>query len=44
VYYLPDFSVPCFQPVLTWVSAHPPMKPHITQALRRSPWTNDVSN
>ena len=40
----PDFSVSCFQPVLTWVSSYLPMKPHITQALRRSPWTNDVSN
>jgi hypothetical protein len=41
---LSDFSVSCFQPVLTRVSAHPPMKPPITQALRRSHWTNGVSN
>lgn len=40
----PGFSVSCFRPVLTWVSAYPPMKPHITQALRRSHWTNDVSS
>jgi hypothetical protein len=39
-----DFSVSCFQPVLTRVSSHPPMKPHIIQVLRRPHWTNGVSN
>jgi hypothetical protein len=31
-----DFSVSCFQPVLTRVFAYPPMKPHIIQAIHRS--------
>jgi transposase-like protein len=40
----PDFSVSCFQSVLTRVSTCPSMKSHIIQGLRRSPWTNGVSN